>query len=132
MRYPISVHNVVTSERLRKILPGLRGFSANRLKNMRKFYEQWSMFDKSTIMNVETANSNSTIAIVELPDAIESIDIYHSLSFPDTVSFPVEDFLHTPFTHHIRIIEKIDNINERYYYIRRCASEYLSVEALKR
>ena len=73
MRYPISVHNVVTSERLRKILPGLRGFSANRLKNMRKFYEQWSMFDKSTIMNVETANSNSTIAIVELPNVIESI-----------------------------------------------------------
>lgn len=120
------------SERLRKILPGLRGFSANSLKNMRKFYEQWSMLDKSTITNVETTNTKSTIAIVDLPDAIESIDIYHSLSFPDTVSFPVEDFLHTPFTHHIRIIEKIDNINERYYYIHRCANEYLSVEALKR
>jgi predicted nuclease of restriction endonuclease-like (RecB) superfamily len=99
---------------------------------MRKFYEQWSMLDKSTITNVETTNTKSTIAIVDLPDAIESIDIYHSLSFPDTVSFPVEDFLHTPFTHHIRIIEKIDNINERYYYIHRCANEYLSVEALKR
>ena len=56
------------SERLRKILPGLRGFSANSLKNMRKFYEQWSMLDKSTI------------AIVELPDSIESIDINHSIS----------------------------------------------------
>lgn len=121
------------SERLRKILPGLRGFSANSLKNMRKFYEQWNMLDdKSTITNVDSENSNSTIAIVELPDAIESIDIYHSLTFPETVSFPVDDFLHTPFTHHIRILEKIDNINERYYYIRRCANEYLSVEALKR
>ena len=56
------------SERLRKILPGLRGFSANSLKNMRKFYEQWSMLD------------NSTIAIVDLPDSIESIDINHSIS----------------------------------------------------
>ena len=56
------------SERLRKILPGLRGFSANSLKNMRKFYEQWSMLDKSTI------------AIVDLPDSIESIDINHSIS----------------------------------------------------
>ncbi|MGL5980688.1 MAG: PDDEXK nuclease domain-containing protein [Phocaeicola sp.] len=120
------------SERLRKILPGLRGFSANSLKNMRKFYEQWSMLDNSTITNVETTNGNSTIAIVELPDAIESIDIYHTLTFSDTVSFPVEDFLHTPFTHHIRIIEKIESIDERYYYIRRCANEYLSVEALKR
>ncbi len=56
------------SERLRKILPGLRGFSANSLKNMRKFYEQWSMLDKSTI------------AIVDLLDSIESIDINHSIS----------------------------------------------------
>lgn len=56
------------SERLRKILPGLRGFSANSLKNMRKFYEQWSMLDKSII------------AIVDLPDSIESIDINHSIS----------------------------------------------------
>ncbi len=56
------------SERLRKILPGLRGFSANSLKNMRKFYEQWSMLDKSTI------------AIVDLPDSIESIDINHFIS----------------------------------------------------
>ena len=56
------------SERLRKILPGLRGFSANSLKNMRKFYEQWSMLDKSTIANVD------------LPDSIESIDINHSIS----------------------------------------------------
>lgn len=56
------------SERLRKILPGLRGFFANSLKNMRKFYEQWSMLDKSTI------------AIVDLPDSIESIDINHSIS----------------------------------------------------
>lgn len=47
-------------ERLRKILPCLRGFSANSLKNMRKFYEQWSMLD-----------DNSTIAIVELPDVAE-------------------------------------------------------------
>ena len=29
------------SERLRKILPGLRGFSATQLKEMRLFYEGW-------------------------------------------------------------------------------------------
>ena len=43
------------SERLRKILPGLRSFSANNLKSIRKFYEQWNMLDgKSTIMNVDS------------------------------------------------------------------------------
>jgi hypothetical protein len=46
------------SERLRKILPGLRGFSANSLKNMRKFYEQWSMLDKSISIAKPTKELN--------------------------------------------------------------------------
>lgn len=50
----------------------------------------------------------STIMNVDLFDSIGSIDIYH-----------------------LHIIEKIDNTNERYYYIFRCAREYLSVEAFK-
>jgi hypothetical protein len=29
------------SEQLRKELPGLKGFSARNLRNMRMFYEQW-------------------------------------------------------------------------------------------
>src|SRR5574344_2848949 len=55
------------SERLRKILPGLRGFSAESLKKMRQFYEQWSMLDNSIIANAETTTCNSVIAITELP-----------------------------------------------------------------
>ncbi len=30
------------SERLRKELPGLKGFSESNLKNMRMFYEEWA------------------------------------------------------------------------------------------
>lgn len=33
------------SERLRKIMPGLRGFSAESLKKMRLFYENWTILD---------------------------------------------------------------------------------------
>lgn len=33
------------SSQLRRELPGLRGYSASALKNMRKFYENWSMLD---------------------------------------------------------------------------------------
>lgn len=59
------------SEKLRKDLPGLRGFSANSLKNMRKFYENWTMLDttyssakhNSTIVNVDSEKDNSTITI---------------------------------------------------------------------
>ena len=31
------------SEQLRKELPGLRGFSARNIKNMRTFFEEWHM-----------------------------------------------------------------------------------------
>ena len=36
------------SERLRKELPGLRGFSVSNLKNMRLFFEEWSLLDANS------------------------------------------------------------------------------------
>ena len=64
------------SKQLRRELPGLRGYSASSMKNMRKFYENWMMLDtnssmaadklESTIANVEISGSKSTIANVEL------------------------------------------------------------------
>lgn len=72
------------SERLRKIMPGLRGFSANSLKNMRKFYENWTILDNT----VKEKDNKSTIAIVDLGNAGQPIDIYHSISFPETYHFP--------------------------------------------
>ena len=68
------------SQILRKELPGLRGYSANSLKNMRKFYENWQMLDsnphvssddlsKSAIDAEEANNSKSTTTIVDLQNA---------------------------------------------------------------
>ena len=47
----------IISKQLRSDLPGLVGFAVNSLKNMRKFYEAWSHFDKSTIAIVDLQNS---------------------------------------------------------------------------
>ena len=33
------------SEQLRRELPGLRGYSPSNMKNMRLFYEKWSVLD---------------------------------------------------------------------------------------
>ena len=63
------------STTLRKDLPGLRGFSANNLKNMRKFYENWSMLDSSSTLHA----SNSTIAIVDMEDLINESAINNTL-----------------------------------------------------
>lgn len=135
----------IISEQLQKELPGLRGYSANNMKNMRKFYEQWIMLDaekvavtnelmetedNSTIAIVENAGENATIAIVDAFGIENQIDIYHPIVVPNTMDFPVEDFFRIPFTHHIRIIEGVRELKARYYYIHRAAEEHLSVKTL--
>lgn len=127
------------SGRLRKELPGLRGFSVSSLKNMRLFYEEWSFLDTHSPIAIgeiqEPGNQqfiNSPIAIGEL-DQDESdsiIDIDYSLQVPATGDFPVEDFFRVPFTHHIRIIEGIKDLSSRYYYLHRAVEEHLSAEKL--
>ena len=55
------------SEQLRKELPGLRGFSATSMKNMRKFYEKWIMLDpNSALASAELLESKSALVSVDL------------------------------------------------------------------
>ena len=119
------------SEQLRKELPGLRGYSPSNMKNMRLFYEKWSILDsKSPIAIGDLDELNSTIAIGELQSEDYQIDIYRSLSVDNIVDFPIEVFFSVPFTHHIRILEKTQTQEERYYYMHRCVMESLSVDGL--
>lgn len=137
------------SSQLRRELPGLRGYSATNLKNMRLFYEAWQMLDANS--SVATDELESTSPIAEIPadnssittddsgnskssvvtDDFVAIDIYHTLMVPVTREFPVEDFFKVPFTHHVEIYKQTD-LSARYYYIHRTAEEHLSVDELKR
>jgi len=138
------------SEQLRKELPGLRGFSATQMKEMRLFYEGWKILDanssvatdelqssetedinNSSVITDEFSKVNSTIAIVEKQKPTETIDIYHSFYVPNVTDFPVEDFFKVPFSHHSRILSGTKDIQARYYYIHRTAEENLSVNKLK-
>ena len=122
----------IISERLQKELPGLRGFSENSLKNMRKFYEEWRMLDaNSAIQIAKLQESNSTTAVVELQHIDNKIDIFNSIVVRNIKDFPVENFFKVPFSHHLVIIEKVKENDKRYYYIRRTAEENLSRDRLK-
>ena len=120
------------SSQLRKELPGLRGFSATSLKNMRLFYENWSFLE----------NTNSSVTTGELPEKTNSSDASDEfksiipisdfkLSGVDLNDFPVEDFFKVPFSHHIAIFSKVKNLSERYYYIHRVVEENLQVDTLE-
>lgn len=101
------------SDKLRKELPGLRGFSATSLKKMRLFYDNWIMID---------ANSSVTT------DELNTV----SFRFSNITDFPVEDFFRIPFTHHVEIYSRVKGLNARYYYIHRTAEEKLSIDRLKK
>ena len=138
----------VISQQLRKELPGLRGFSATQLKEMRLFYEAWMMLDpNSSVMtdelqvidNYNITNSsvmtdelstNSPIMIAELDDY--KIDIYQAIKIPETKNFPLEDFFKVPFTHHTIIRTGVKSIEARYYYIHRVAEENLQSRVLEK
>ena len=108
------------SDRLRKLLPGLRGYGETQLKEMRLFYEGWSFVD---------AKSSVATDKFQLVDHVE--DIMKLIKVATPVDFPMEDFLNTPFTHHTTILRKCESNEERYYYMHRCVEEHMAVERLK-
>ncbi|MBQ8874766.1 MAG: hypothetical protein IJY60_05615, partial [Bacteroides sp.] len=127
------------SNQLRRELPGLRGYSATQMKEMRLFYEAWIMLDaKSSVATddlkesasaiAEIQANNSSVATDELQLAENHIDIHQVIQIPNITEFPVEDFFKVPFTHHTRIIASEKTLDARYYYIHRTAEEHLSVD----
>ena len=121
------------SSQLQRELPGLRGFSATSLKKMRLFYENWNMLDAtSSVTTDEIEIHKSSVTTDDLPNnAFNEIAANSNVwTFSDIQDFPVEDFFNVPFTHHVEIYSKVQDINQRYYYIHRCAVEHLSVETL--
>lgn len=95
------------SERLRKELPGLKGFSETNIKNMRLFYEEWEpTFNKSAF---------STLISSVATDEIET-----SLLLPTKSSVTTDDlesFLSLDFTHHIAILNGEKDASKRLKYI---------------
>jgi len=59
------------SEQLRRELPGLRGYSATQMREMRLFYEAWIMLDANS--SVATDEFKSAIAIAEIASDNSSV-----------------------------------------------------------
>ena len=96
------------SEKLRKELPGLKGFSESSLKNMRMFYEEWS----------PVLDSSDTISSIS-PIMIGEIETTSLLSAKSTITIDdLELFGNLSFTHHIRILNGEKDVDKRWKYIK--------------
>ncbi|MDY4175369.1 MAG: PDDEXK nuclease domain-containing protein [Bacteroidales bacterium] len=109
------------SKQLSQEMPGLRGFGVRQLKNMRNFYEQWSILESNSAITNANLESNSAIAIAELQDVSENdCSTIRQLQLASLENFPLAEFLSISFTHHIRILENAKDTEERLFYIRYC------------
>ena len=103
------------SQTLQKELPGLRGFSASNIKNMRQFYEQWSILTNRQPMAVEMQTSENK----EIINTTQLLDINRQ---PMAGDLDLLDFFALGFTLHMEILAKAKTLEERVFYIHQCAA----------
>lgn len=108
------------SKQLQVELPGLRGFSQTNIKYMRLFYEKWQpSFEPNRQLPTDDLSPHMEILVIR------------QLPTDDLISDDIAAFLRVGFTHHTEILNKCDLPDERWYYIRKCASAFWSIESLK-
>ena len=98
------------SEQLRRELPGLCGFSARSIRNMRTFYEYWKQY---LIWQPSAAKLQLSIN----QDTID-IDCFSLQKWsPVAAEINREEFLGISFSHHLEILQKTKDIQEVLFYI---------------
>lgn len=129
------------SELLRKELPGLRGFSARNLRNMRTFYEEWANLESpnSAVQTAKLENDNQKTFDKNLNNSNLAVqtaetqrrDEIHQLQLTNFPDFPVVAFLSISFTHHTAILTHIKSYEERLFYIQFAADYKVKCEDLE-
>ena len=111
---------------LEKETPSLRGFSPRNLRYMRQFYEEWNFLDSVAGRKILELNFQT-----ELRETDSQTPILH-LQVQNYADFPIEAFLSIGFTQHRVILEKVKNLDERLFYVKRCYEQKFTVEELKK
>lgn len=98
------------SEQLRRDLPGLRGFSARSIRNMRTFYDYWAQY---LIWQPTAAKLQSAIN----PEIINEDCFSLQKWSPMANEINRDEFLGISFSHHMEILQKTKDIQEILFYI---------------
>ena len=119
------------SNQLKRDLPGLRGFSATSMRNMRTFYEEWQQLESNSSVTTDEIlqlSSNSSVATDKFTE-INTVSAVATAEFEDDreirqlklanlPDFPLREFLSISFTHHIAILAKAKAYDERIFYMK--------------
>lgn len=108
---------------LRQELPGLKGFSETAIKDMRIFYEAWAPVFEN--------RQSSTADLIPVEFSRNYAIINRQLTTAELTPEQLAQFFNVPFTHHREIIRKTASLEERMFYIGKCATEFWQVGKLK-
>ena len=117
------------SQRLRREIPGIRGFGETNLKNMRIFYEAWSSIERNSSVPTDELHILPVVddvKITQLP--VSELDTIRQLQLTNLNDFPIVPFLSISFTHHITILTKAKEWDERLFYIQYACDRKLNVD----
>ena len=120
------------SQRLRREMPGIRGFGETNLKNMRIFYEAWSSIERNSSVPTDELHILPVVddvKIMQLP--VSELDTIRQLQLTNLNDFPIVPFLSISFTHHITILTKAKEWDERLFYIQYACDRKLNVDELE-
>ena len=104
------------SEQLQKELPGLRGFSATSIKNMRQFYEEWIGVIRPPMAGELEADLNRPPAAGDL-EVVDYSSLLRQYQQHTAIDFDMEEFVGIGFSHHVEILNKTKQLEERLFYI---------------
>ena len=114
------------SQQLQKELPGLRGFSASNIKNMRSFYEEWS----PVINRQPSADDLKTLTVVSESELNENL-LLVEIRQPSADEFNWSDFFAIGFSHHTEIMAKAKTLEARLFYIHESATRFWNKYTLR-
>ena len=113
------------SKQLQAELPGLKGFSEENIKLMRRFYEAWKDIEvksvvrptENTNFNTQERTANSVVETTDLQIADSEVETIRQLQLTNDTDFPITAFLNISFTHHVTIFRYAKDYDERKFYI---------------
>lgn len=105
------------SDQLQKELPGLRGFGVSSMKYMRQFYEEWADFIIRQPVAGELEETHNSQPVAGEMDLVDFNLLLPSDQQPIAAKLNIEEFVGLGFTHHIEILSKAKDVEERFFYI---------------
>lgn len=110
------------SKRLQIELPGLRGFSASNIKNMRLFFEYWA--DDFSIRHLTSGEIRQTAS------AESALTPIRQMPSAELCDDPLKAFLSVGFSQHREIVRSARSKGEAWHYICASARAFWSYEQL--